>query len=103
MLSYSHDTAPATWDQHREMLAERAASSSDPDEESTVKPFNEFHAPLRLAAPEAIRGSPHPFSPPINIWAVGHLVSSATMHQQQQLSVLKPALRVVFLRWCARV
>ncbi|KAM5535103.1 hypothetical protein V8D89_011189 [Ganoderma adspersum] len=64
----------ATWDQHQEMLAERAASSSDPDEQSTFRPYNEFHAPLRLAAPEAIRGSPHPFSPPINICAVGHLL-----------------------------
>ncbi len=36
--------------------------------------FNEFHAPLLLAAPEAIRGWPGPYSPPINIWAVGHLV-----------------------------
>ena len=99
MLSYSHDTAPATWDQHREMLAERAASSSDPDEESTVKPFNEFHAPLRLAAPEAIRGSPHPFSPPINIWAVGHLVSSA-----KHAAVLSASLapHVVLLCSCAR-
>ncbi|KAM5535106.1 hypothetical protein V8D89_011192 [Ganoderma adspersum] len=55
------------------MQAERAARSNEP---GTFKftAYNEFHAPLRLAAPEAIRGSPHPYSPPINIWAVGHLL-----------------------------
>ena len=82
-IRHAYESTPATWDTHQEMLAERAAraGSSDPDdsrsEEGTFRPFNELHAPLRLAAPEAIRGSPHPYSPPINVWAVGHLVSSA--------------------------
>ena len=82
-MRHAYASALATCDAHQEMLAERAASSGsrDPDdsrsEEGTFRPFNELHAPLRLAAPEAIRGAPHPYSPPINVWAVGHLVSSA--------------------------
>ena len=98
---------------HQEVLAERAASSRDPDdsrsEEGTFKPFNELHAPLRLAAPEAIRGAPHPYSPPINVWAVGHLVSSAKhvvegQRQEQQLAVLKLAPRVVLpVQGCTRL
>ena len=34
----------------------------------------EPHASFLLSAPEALRGEPRPFSPAVNIWAIGHLV-----------------------------
>ncbi|KAM5531989.1 hypothetical protein V8D89_014323 [Ganoderma adspersum] len=61
----------ATSDKHLEILAKLADMTGGPN---VFSGFNEFHAPLLLAAPEAIRGGPRPYSPPINIWAVGHLL-----------------------------
>ncbi|KAM5535105.1 hypothetical protein V8D89_011191, partial [Ganoderma adspersum] len=61
----------ATVDKHLETLAADAARTGGP---RAFINFDEMHAPLLLAAPEAMRGSPHPYSPPVNIWAVGHLL-----------------------------
>ena len=33
-----------------------------------------YHSELRLCPPEALYGAPERWAPPVNIWAVGHLV-----------------------------
>ncbi|KAI1784265.1 kinase-like protein [Ganoderma leucocontextum] len=32
-----------------------------------------YHSELKLCSPEALRGAPERWSPPVNIWAIGHL------------------------------
>ena len=71
----------ATSDKHLETLAKDTAKTGGP---SVFMEFNQFHAPPLLAAPEAIQGSTHPYSPPINIWAVGHLVRSTSLASVQR-------------------
>ena len=71
----------ATSDKHLETLAKDTAKTGGP---SVFMEFNQFHAPPLLAAPEAIQGSPHPYSPPINIWAVGHLVRGTSLTSVQR-------------------
>ncbi|KAI1783136.1 kinase-like protein [Ganoderma leucocontextum] len=41
--------------------------------EDETNVMEELHTSFVLSAPEALRGSPRPFSAGVNIWAVGHL------------------------------
>ena len=55
--------------------SDKLLENQDKDAGRTFAAHQEFYSPLLLAAPEAIQGGPGPRSAPINIWAVGHLVS----------------------------
>ncbi|KAI1783135.1 hypothetical protein LXA43DRAFT_1102893 [Ganoderma leucocontextum] len=66
----------ATLDKDLERLSENEAvwPATSTGKGPVLTVFNELHAPLLLAAPEAISGWPGPFSAPVNIWAAGHLL-----------------------------